>query len=69
MTTTRRLTANQQRVLVAVGDGWRSTTEVSRLAGVEAALVLNALYTRGYIARRRIVAGQLPLEWRLEGVE
>ena len=66
MTTTAKLTPAQQRVLAAVGDDWRSTHEVSRIAGVEARLVLGALYTRGYIARRRIVPGQLPLEWRLD---
>ena len=66
MSTTAKLTLAQQRVLGAVGDDWRSTAEVSRIAGVEARLVLGALYTRGYIARRRIVPGQLPLEWRLE---
>ena len=66
MSTTAKLTLAQQRVLAAVGDDWRTTAEVSRIAGVEARLVLNSLYTRGYIARRRIVPGQMPLEWRLE---
>ena len=66
MSTTAKLTLVQQRVLGAVGEDWRSTREVSRIAGIEAQLVLGALYTRGYIARRRIVQGQMPLEWRLE---
>ena len=66
MTTIAKLTLNQQRILAAVGDDWRSTAEVSQIAGIEARLVLGALYTRGYIARRRIVPGQMPLEWRLD---
>ena len=69
MTTTAKLTLAQQRILGAVGDNWRSTREVSNIAGIEARLVLSALYTRGYIARRRIVPEQMPLEWRLESVE
>ena len=66
MTTTAKLNANQQRILGAVGDDWRSTPEVSRIAGVEAAQVLGSLYTRRLVDRRRISAGFLPLEWRLE---
>ena len=66
MSTTARLTLVQQRVLGAVSEDWRTTHEVSQIAGIEARLVLNSLYTRGYIARRRIVPGQLPLEWRLD---
>ena len=66
MTTTAKLTLAQQRILEAVGKDWRSTQEVSKIAGIEARLVLGALYTRGYIARRRIVPGQMPLEWRLD---
>lgn len=66
MTTTAKLTAVQQRVLGAVGADWRSTREVSRIAGMRALLVLAALYTRGYIARRRIEPGKMPLEWRLD---
>ena len=66
MSTTAKLTLAQQRVLAAVGEDWRTTHEVSQIAGIEARLVLGALYTRGYIARRRIVPGMLPLQWRLE---
>lgn len=66
MSTTAKLTLAQQRVLGAVSEDWRSTHEVSQIAGIEARLVLNSLYTRGYIARRRIVPGQMPLEWRLD---
>ena len=66
MSTTAKLTLAQQRVLGAVGEDWRSTQEVSEIAGTEARLVLNSLYARGYIARRRIVPGQMPLEWRLD---
>ena len=66
MSTTAKLTLAQQRVLAAVGEDWRTTHEVSQIAGFEARLVLGALYTRGYIARRRIVPGMLPLQWRLE---
>ena len=66
MSTTAKLTLAQRRVLGAVGDDWRTTREVSQIAGIEALLVLNSLYTRGYIARRRIVPGQMPLEWRLD---
>ena len=68
MTTTAKLTLNQQRVLGAVGDDWRSTREVSRIAGIEARLVLLALYTRRLVDRRQIETGRLPLEWRLETV-
>ena len=68
MTTTATLTLAQQRILGAVGDDWRSTREVSRIAGVEARLVLNSLYTRRLIERRQIETGRLPLEWRLEPV-
>ena len=66
MSTTAKLTLAQQRVLGAVSKDWRSTAEVSEIAGMRAGLTLNALYTRGYIARRRIVPGQMPLEWRLD---
>ena len=68
MSTTAKLTLAQQRVLGAVGDDWRTTAEVSRIAGVEARLVLNSLYTRRLIERRQIETGRLPLEWRLEPV-
>ena len=68
MTTTAKLTLNQQRILGAVGGDWRSTAEVSRIAGVEARLVLTALYTRRLVDRRQIETGRLPLEWRLETV-
>ena len=66
MSTTAKLTLLQQRVFAAVGEDWRTTREVSNIAGIEARLVLSALYTRGYIARRRIVPGKMPLEWRLD---
>ena len=66
MSTTAKLTPSQQRVFRAVSEDWRSTHEVSQIAGIEALLVLNSLYTRGYIARRRIVPGQMALEWRLD---
>ena len=66
MSTTARLTLAQRRVLGAVSEDWRTTAEVSEIAGMRAGLTLNALYTRGYIARRRIVPGQMPLEWRLD---
>jgi hypothetical protein len=69
MTTIAKLTLNQQRVLGAVGEDWRSTQEVSRIAGIEARLVLLALYTRRFVDRRQIETGRLPLEWRLESVE
>ena len=69
MSTTAKLTLAQQRVLGAVGDDWRSTAEVSRIAGVEARLVLLALYTRRFVDRRPIETGRAPLEWRLESVE
>ena len=68
MSTTAKLTSNQQRVLGAVGDDWRSTREVSKIAGVEARQVLLALYTRRFVDRRQIETGRLPLEWRLEPV-
>jgi hypothetical protein len=68
MSTTAKLTLVQQRILGAVGDDWRSTAEVSRIAGVEARLVLLALYTRRLVDRRQIETGRLPLEWRLEPV-
>jgi len=68
MTTTANLTFSQRRVLGAVGDDWRSTTEISRIAGIEAGLVLTALYTRRIVDRRQIETGRLPLEWRLEPV-
>ena len=66
MSTTAKLTLAQRRVLGAVSKDWRTTAEVSEIAGMRAGLTLNALYTRGYIARRRIVPGMLPLQWRLE---
>ena len=69
MTTTAKLTPVQQRVLGAVGDDWRSTREVSQIAGIEARLVLLALYTRRFVDHRQIETGRLPLEWRLESVE
>ena len=69
MTTTAKLTLAQRRVLGAVGDDWRSTREVSRIAGIEARPVLTALYTRRLVDRRQIETGRLPLEWRLESVE
>ena len=68
MSTTTKLTLAQQRVLGAVGDDWRSTREVSKIAGIEARLVLTALYTRRLVDRRQIETGRLPLEWRLEPV-
>ena len=69
MTTTAKLSLAQQRVLGAVGEDWRSTREVSRIAGIEARLVLNSLYTRRLVDRRQIETGRVPLEWRLESVE
>jgi len=68
MTTTAKLTLVQQRVLAAVVDDWRSTAEVSRIAGIEARLVLTALYTRRLVDRRQIEAGRLALQWQLEPV-
>jgi len=68
MSTTAKLTLAQQRVLAAVGDDWRSTAEVSKIAGVEARQVLLALYTRRFVDRRQIETGRAPLEWRLEPV-
>ena len=68
MSTTAKLTPNQQRILGAVGDDWRSTREVSMIAGVKARLVLTSLYTRRLVERRQIETGRLPLEWRLEPV-
>jgi len=69
MSTTAKLTLAQQRILGAVGEDWRSTAEVSRIAGVEARQVLLALYTRRFVDRRQIETGRLPVEWRLESVE
>jgi len=69
MSTKSKLTLAQQRVLGAVGEDWRSTAEVSRIAGVEARQVLLALYTRRFVDRRQIETGRLPVEWRLESVE
>jgi len=69
MSTKSRITLAQHRVLGAVGDDWRSTAEVSRIAGIEARPVLTALYTRRLVDRRQIETGRLPLEWRLESVE
>ena len=68
MGTTVKLTLAQQRILGAVGDNWRSTREVSNIAGIEARLVLNSLYTRRLVDRRQIETGRLPLQWRLEPV-
>ena len=68
MGTTVKLTLAQQRILGAVGDNWRSTREVSNIAGIEARLVLNSLYTRRFVDRRQIETGRLPLQWRLEPV-
>ena len=68
MGTKSRITLAQYRVLAAVGDDWRSTREVSRIAGIEARLVLTALYTRRLVDRRQIETGRLPLQWRLEPV-
>ena len=68
MITTAKLTLNQQRILAAVGDDWRTTREVRRIAGIEARLVLNSLYTRRFVDRRQIETGRSPLEWRLEPV-
>ena len=69
MSTTAKLTLAQRRVLGAVSKDWRSTAEVSRIAGVEARQVLLALYTRRFVDRRQIETGRLPVEWRLESVE
>ena len=69
MTTTAKLKPNQQRVLGAVGDDWRTTHEVSEIAGIKARLVLESLYTRRLVDRRQIETGRTPLEWRLESVE
>lgn len=66
MSTTAKLTLAQRRVLGAVGDDWRTTQEVSKIAGVSSAIVLGALYTRRFVDRRRIENGRLPVEWRLE---
>ena len=68
MTTIAKLTLNQQRILGAVGDDWRTTAEVSKIAGVKARLVLTSLYTRRFVDRRQIETGRSPLEWRLEPV-
>ena len=68
MTTTRKLTALQERVLSAVGADWTSTPEVNKAIGANARNVLSALYTRGYIAREPIEAGRTELKWRLESV-
>jgi len=67
MTTTAKLTPNQQSVFDAVGDDWRSTSEVSRIAGTEARFVLLSLYTRRLVHRRRIDDGR-SFEWQLEPV-
>jgi len=66
MTTTAELTVLQERVLAAVGADWISTAEVSRAVDLKALSVLSALYSRRYLARRRIEAGLMPLEWRLQ---
>ena len=69
MSTTAKLTLVHKRVLAAVGEDWRTTREVSNIAGIEALVVLSALYTRRFVDRRQIETGLLPLEWRLESVE
>ena len=69
MTTTAELTVLQERVLAAVGEDWTSTAAVSRAVGSRAISVLSALYSRGYLTRRRIEAGLMPLEWQLKGLE
>jgi len=69
VTTTRQLTALQERVLRAVGNDWTSTPEVNKAIGANARDVLSGLHTRGYIARRRVEVGRGALKWRLEGVE
>ena len=66
MTTTRQLTALQERVLSAVGADWTSTPEVNKAIGSNARNVLSGLYTRGYIARQPIEEGRTALEWRRE---
>ena len=69
MSTKSRITLAQHRVLAAVGDDWRSTAEISEIAGMRAGITLSALYTRRLVDRRQIETGRLPLEWRLESVE
>ena len=64
MTTTAKLTNIQQRILDAVSEDWRTTAEVTKIAGVEARMVLGALYARRLVDRRHIQNGLLPLEWR-----
>lgn len=66
MSTTHELSLAQRRVLGAVGHDWRTTREITRIAGIDALGALQALYTRRYIARRRAQDGLLPLEWRRE---
>ena len=72
MTTTAKLTHIQQRVIAAVGDDWRSTAEIRKIAGVSTRpyvqMVLSALYTRRLVDRRQIEDGRSALEWRLEPV-
>lgn len=63
-----RLSLAQQRVLGAVSNDWRSTPEISEIAGMKAGVTLSALYTRRFVDRRQIETGRLPLEWRLETV-
>jgi predicted DNA-binding ArsR family transcriptional regulator len=70
MTTTAKLTLVQQRVLDAVSEDWCSTPKIVSIIGLESIervrQILNMLYTRRFIDRRRVNAGSLPLEWRLE---
>ena len=68
MSTTAKLSIVQQRVLGAVSDDWRSTREVSDIAGVESMSVLSALYVRRLVDRRKIDPNRIALEWRLSGV-
>ena len=69
MTSDNPLSLAQQRVLGAVSEDWRSTPEISEIAGMKAGVTLGALYTRRFVDRRQIETGRLPLEWRLESVE
>jgi len=64
VSTTAKLTIVQQSVLGAVSDDWRSTREVSDIAGVESMNVLSALYVRRLVERRRIEPNRIALEWR-----
>ena len=69
MSTTAKLSLAQQRVLGAVSEDWRSTPEISEIAGMKAGVTLGALYTRRFVDRRQVETGRAPLEWRLESVE